>query len=56
MTAFLVHGGCQIALLLWMPNPDTVVVYYIIAACWGMGDAVIQTQINGQYITKDRVG
>ncbi|XP_046375465.1 protein unc-93 homolog A-like [Haliotis rufescens] len=47
--AFLVHGGCQIALLLWMPNPDTVVVYYIIAACWGMGDAVIQTQINAFY-------
>ncbi|XP_067651790.1 protein unc-93 homolog A-like isoform X1 [Haliotis asinina] len=47
--AFLVHGGCQIALLLWIPNPNTIAVYYIIAACWGMGDAVIQTQINAFY-------
>ncbi len=46
-TAFVVHGACQIILLLWMPNPSTIAVYYVIAALWGMGDAVIQTQING---------
>jgi len=31
-----------------MPNPDQEYMFYIFAALWGMGDAVIQTQINGK--------
>lgn len=47
--ATIVHGGLQIALLLWKPSQDQVVIFYVIAAFWGMGDAVIQTQINALY-------
>lgn len=46
-SAFLLHGGTQIALFLWQPNPDNEILFYVFAAMWGMGDAVIQTQING---------
>ncbi|XP_069113521.1 protein unc-93 homolog A-like isoform X2 [Argopecten irradians] len=49
--AFLVHGGTLIALLIWKPNPDQLYLFYIFAALWGMGDAVIQTQINALYGT-----
>lgn len=34
--------------MLWVPDPDRVYLFYIFAALWGMGDAVIQTQINGE--------
>lgn len=47
--ATVVHGGLQIVLLLWEPTQDKVVIFYVIAAFWGMGDAVIQTQINALY-------
>lgn len=47
--AFFVHGALQIILLLWTPDPDYKVYYYLVAAFWGMGDAVIQTQINALY-------
>ncbi|XP_041375281.1 protein unc-93 homolog A-like [Gigantopelta aegis] len=47
--AFLLHGGCLITFLLWGPNPDHLAVFYVVAALWGMGDAVIQTQINALY-------
>ena len=46
--AFVVHGGCMIAYLLWQPDPDIEYMFYIFAALWGLGDAVIQTQINGR--------
>lgn len=48
IAAFLLHGGVQITLMLWVPDPDRVYLFYIFAALWGMGDAVIQTQINGK--------
>ncbi|KAK3085508.1 hypothetical protein FSP39_004334 [Pinctada imbricata] len=47
--AFLLHGGVQITFLFWVPDPDSVYLFYILAALWGMGDAVIQTQINAYY-------
>ncbi|XP_041375305.1 protein unc-93 homolog A-like isoform X2 [Gigantopelta aegis] len=47
--AFLVHGACQITFLLWGPTPDQYVIFFVLAAFWGMGDAVIQTQINALY-------
>ncbi|XP_052817426.1 protein unc-93 homolog A-like isoform X2 [Mya arenaria] len=47
--AFVVHISCQITLLLWLPNPDQFYVFFILAAMWGIGDAVIQTQVNALY-------
>ncbi|KAK7500311.1 hypothetical protein BaRGS_00008534 [Batillaria attramentaria] len=47
--ATVLHGGLQIFLLLWEPSQDHVIVFYCVAALWGMGDAVIQTQINALY-------
>ncbi|OPL20749.1 hypothetical protein AM593_06688, partial [Mytilus galloprovincialis] len=44
--AFLSHGGTLIALLLWQPNRDNQVMIYVFAGLWGIGDAVMQTQIN----------
>ena len=37
----------MIAYLLWQPDPDMKYMFYIFAGLWGLGDAVIQTQING---------
>lgn len=51
VAATIVHGALQIILLLWTPTPDREVLFYVIAAFWGMGDAVIQTQINGSLIS-----
>ncbi|XP_053401423.1 protein unc-93 homolog A-like [Mercenaria mercenaria] len=47
--AFAVHLACQITMLHWIPDPDKTFVFYILAALWGIGDAVIQTQINALY-------
>lgn len=42
-------NACIIAVyFLWKPNPDTPVVYFVIAGVWGAADAVWQTQINGR--------
>jgi len=38
-----------IALLSWTPKVSEVYVAYILAALWGLGDAVWQTQINALY-------
>jgi len=43
-----VHLTAQITLLLWVPEPDKTYVFYVIAVLWGIGDAVIQTQLNGK--------
>ncbi|CAC5397836.1 Protein unc-93 homolog A,UNC93-like protein [Mytilus coruscus] len=47
--AFFVHGGTQIALLLWQPQRNQTYIFYIVAGLWGIGDAVIQTQMNALY-------
>lgn len=47
ISAFVVHGGTQTALLLWQPQQEPVYIIYIFAGLWGTGDAVIQAQING---------
>ena len=31
----------------WDPNPEESHMYFIVAALWGVADAVWQTQING---------
>lgn len=33
----------------WMPHPDDFIVFFIVAALWGISDAVWQTQINAFY-------
>ncbi|KAK3600238.1 hypothetical protein CHS0354_030269 [Potamilus streckersoni] len=47
--ALIVHGGTQITLLIWKPDPEMTSIFYILACLWGTGDAVIQTQINAFY-------
>ncbi|XP_012938376.1 UNC93-like protein [Aplysia californica] len=36
-------------MLLWTPSADEKILFFVMAALWGMGDAVIQTQINALY-------
>jgi len=40
---------CLVILWTWTPNPDQSYVFFFIAALWGAGDAVWQTQINALY-------
>ena len=40
---------CLVILWTWTPNPDQSYVFFFIAALWGAGDAVWQTQINGKF-------
>ncbi|XP_052248265.1 protein unc-93 homolog A-like isoform X2 [Dreissena polymorpha] len=47
--AFLLQGGLQITFLVWVPDPSRPVLFYVFAALWGAGDAIIQTQINALY-------
>ena len=42
---------CLVILWTWTPNPDQSYVFFFIAALWGAGDAVWQTQINGEFLT-----
>ncbi|XP_059148852.1 protein unc-93 homolog A-like [Physella acuta] len=46
---FINHGALQIAFLLWRPQENQQVIFYVCAALWGMGDAVMQTQLNALY-------
>ncbi|CAG0895623.1 unnamed protein product [Darwinula stevensoni] len=45
----LINAGVIIVLFTWAPNPDNVVVFFVLAGGWGMADAVWQTQINALY-------
>ena len=40
----------MVAFLLWQPDPNMKYMFYVFAGLWGLGDAVIQTQINGTFI------
>ena len=50
ISALLLHGGLQVTFLLWTPDPDYIYLFYLFAALWGAGDAIIQTQINGRVL------
>lgn len=39
----------------WSPNPDQAYMFYILAALWGVADAVWQTQINGEWDYADDI-
>ena len=46
----VVNFGVIISLIFWRPHPDDTPIFFILAALWGVSDAVWQTQINGEYI------
>ncbi|XP_045611697.2 UNC93-like protein isoform X1 [Procambarus clarkii] len=45
----IINLGIVIALRSWMPHPDDVVLFFVMAGLWGVSDAVWQTQINAFY-------
>jgi len=40
--------GVIVALHQWKPDPETPVIFFLLAGVWGIADAVWQTQINGK--------
>ncbi|XP_069370988.1 protein unc-93 homolog A-like isoform X2 [Paralichthys olivaceus] len=49
LLAALLNFSCIIALLLWRPEPDQTVVFFVFSALWGAADAIWQTQTNALY-------
>ena len=45
--ASVINYAMIFTMLFWQPNSQQVYVLFIIAAFWGLADAVWQTQING---------
>lgn len=45
----LINYALIITMLVWHPTAHHIVVLFVIAALWGMGDAVWQTQLNAFY-------
>ena len=48
----ILNVAMLILLLYWRPSPDEIYLCFIIAAIWGMADAIWQTQINGRFFPK----
>ncbi len=49
--AALVNVAAILTMLLWNPvNTENKPVFFVLAAMWGMSDAVWQTQINGEAV------
>jgi hypothetical protein len=46
----IINAGVIVTFFTWVPNPDQGWVFFVLAALWGVGDAVWQTQINGNKI------
>ena len=49
VTGAFINLAVILFLRLWTPNPDDAYVFFIIAAFWGISDAIWQTQINGKH-------
>ncbi|XP_075719849.1 protein unc-93 homolog A-like [Rhinoderma darwinii] len=49
IVAAAVSCSSIIALLLWNPNPNQLVLYFILPALWSMSDAIRQTLLNTFY-------
>ena len=48
--AALVNLAAMLTMLFWSPvNKSNIPVFFVLAAMWGISDAVWQTQINGNY-------
>ena len=43
----VVNLALMVTFLFWQPDPNQPVVYFILAALWGISDAIWQAQING---------
>lgn len=46
----IVHASLVVVLLMWKPHPDNPYVFFSVSGLWGVGDAVWQTQVNGESI------
>merc|ERR1711892_1627836 len=44
-----INFAVVIVMLTWTPTASSVAVVYVLAAMWGVGDAIWQTQINALY-------
>ncbi|XP_078617627.1 uncharacterized protein LOC144885578 [Branchiostoma floridae x Branchiostoma japonicum] len=49
ITGAVAHLAMIITMLVWSPNPNQLPVFFVLAACWGLGDAVWQLEINALY-------
>jgi len=45
----LINYGIIVTMFEWKPDPETPVIFFVIAGFWGIGDAIWQTQINAFY-------
>lgn len=44
----IVHASLVVVLLMWKPHPDNPYIFFSVSGLWGVGDAVWQTQVNGE--------
>lgn len=49
LLGMVVHGSIIIVLMFWRPSPEQPMVFFLISGLYGVGDAVWQTQINGEW-------
>lgn len=47
----IVHASLVVVLLMWKPHPENPYVFFSVSGLWGVGDAVWQTQVNGEYLS-----
>ena len=45
VVASLINYAMIILMLLWEPNPDQLIVLFVMAGLWGISDAIWQTQV-----------
>lgn len=44
-----INTSIAITILKWRPDPDQIVIFFVLSGLWGMADAIWQTQINAFY-------
>lgn len=44
----LINASVIAVFLIWRPNPEQRISFFVIAAFWGFSDGIWQTQINGK--------
>lgn len=47
-----VNAAVIVVLYTWTPAPEQPYVFFLISGLWGLGDAVWQTQVNGELRSK----
>lgn len=45
----ILHMGLMIGLLIWLPDQNNLLIFFIMSASWGVCDAVWQTQCNSRF-------